>query len=432
MEPPAGGSSDEDSFSESPASCISPRLRPENMVHQTISTSTIPAPSASSKIKPMTKGLQWLVGLAIVATLAGCSVGTLQPDAAPAAVPGASPQRELGPLTGSLSHPKSKWVPVPWSELPGFSEDALHEGWVAMVANCARPNAAFAPLCREVRQLALAETEEQREWMQQRLQPYRVESHAGGQSEGKLTSYYEPVFDASRRPTATHTVPLYQAPAGLVARRPWYTRQEIDTLPQAQAALRGREIAWLADPIDVLMLHIQGSGRLRITEADGSQRTVRVAFAATNEQPYKSVQQWLVSQGATKVSLWPEDTKLWAAQNPQRVSQLLWSNPRYVFFREEPLSETDAASGPVGAQGVPLTAGRSIAVDRESIPYGTPVWLASPGPVVPLAKLVVAQDTGSAIVGAVRADYFAGTGAEAGRLAARMNQPLRLWVLWPK
>ena len=157
---------------------------------------------------------------------------------------------------------------------------------VALISNCARPNAAFAPLCREVRQLALAETEEQRQWMQQRLQPYRVESLAG-QNEGKLTSYYEPVFDASRRPTATHTVPLYQAPAGLVPRRPWYTRQEIDTLPQAQAALRGREIAWLADPIDVLMLHIQGSGRLRITEADGSQRTVRVAFAATNEQPYK-------------------------------------------------------------------------------------------------------------------------------------------------
>ncbi|MEJ7686300.1 MAG: MltA domain-containing protein [Variovorax sp.] len=380
----------------------------------------------------MKKGLQWLVGLAIVATLGACSVGSLQPET-PAAGPGASaaPPRELGPLTGSLAHPKSRWVPVAWSDLPGFGDDALHEGWGALIANCARPNAAFAPLCSEVRKLALAETEEQREWMQQRLQPYRVESLAG-QSEGKLTSYYEPVFEASRRPTAIHTVPVYQVPAGLVARRPWFTRQEIDTLPQAQAALRGREIAWLADPIDVLMLHIQGSGRLRIAEADGSQRTVRVAFAGTNEQPYKSVQQWLMSQGVAKVSLWPEDTKLWASQNPQRVAQLLWSNPRYVFFREEALNDVDATTGPVGAQGVPLTAGRSIAVDRDSIPYGTPVWLASAGTTVQLAKLVVAQDTGSAIVGAVRADYFAGTGAEAGRLAARVNQPLRLWALWPK
>ena len=322
-------------------------------------------------------------------------------------------------------------MPVPWSELPGFSEDALNEAWIALISNCARPNAAFAPLCRETRQLSIASADEQREWMQQRLQPYRVEALAGP-TEGKLTSYYEPVFEASRRPSATFNVPLYQAPAGLVPRQPWYTRQEIDTLPQAQAALRGREIAWLADPIDVLMLHIQGSGRLRMTEADGSQHMVRVAFAATNEQPYRSVQQWLASQGATKVSLWPDDTKQWVAQNPQRLSQLLWSNPRYVFFREEPLSELDASFGPVGAQGVPLTAGRSIAVDKESIPYGTPVWLASPGPAVPLAKLVVAQDTGSAIVGAVRADYFAGTGPEAGRLAARMNQPLRLWALWPK
>ncbi|MDM0106056.1 MltA domain-containing protein [Variovorax sp. J22R24] len=381
----------------------------------------------------MNKGLQWLVGLAIVATLAACSTGTRQPDlpaTAPTA-PGTSPSRDLGPLTGSLAHPKSRWVPVAWSELPGFNDDALHEGWVAMLSNCTRPNAAFAPLCREVRQLSLAETAEQRDWMMQRLQPYRVESHTGP-TDGKLTSYYEPVFDATRRPTATNTVPLYQAPVGLVPKRPWFTRQEIDTLPQAQAALRGREIAWLADPIDALMLHIQGSGRLRITEPDGSQRMVRVAFAATNEQPYRSVQQWLISQGATKVSLWPDDTKQWVAQNPQRLQPLLWSNPRYVFFREEPLSEVDASSGPVGAQGVPLTAGRSIAVDRDSIPYGTPVWLASPGPTASLAKLVVAQDTGSAIVGAVRADYFAGTGADAGRFAARMNQPLRLWALWPK
>ncbi|WP_345542062.1 murein transglycosylase A [Variovorax defluvii] len=381
----------------------------------------------------MNRGFQWLVALTIVAMLAACSVGPLQPEGRAPTAPAATstPPRELGPLTGSLNHPKSRWVPVPWSELPGFEDDALHEGWSAMIASCARPNAAFASLCREVRQLALAETEEQRQWMRQRLQPYRVESLAG-EAEGKLTSYYEPVFEASRRPTAMHTVPLYQAPVGLVARRPWFTRQEIDTLPQAQAALRGREIAWLADPIDVLMLHIQGSGRLRITEPDGTQRTVRVAFAATNEQPYRSVQQWLQSQGATKVSLWPDDTKQWVAQNPQRLSQLLWSNPRYVFFREEPLSDVDASAGPVGAQGVPLTAGRSIAVDRDSIPYGTPVWLASPGPALPLAKLAVAQDTGSAIVGAVRADYFAGTGAEAGRIAARVNQPLRLWVLWPK
>lgn len=361
--------------------------------------------------------------------LAACSTGTRLPPSP--AIPPAAQAPVQGPLTGPLTHPKSRWVPVAWSELPGFADDALHEGWDAMVANCARPNAAFAPLCPEVRRLAIAEPDAQRQWMTERLQPYRVES-LSGQSEGQLTSYYEPVYDASRVPTAQFNVPLYAPPAGLVQRRPWYTRQQIETMPEAQAALRGREIAWMADPVDAMMLHIQGSGRLRITEADGSQRTVRVAFAATNEQPYRSIQQWLVSQGATRVSRWPDDTKAWVAQNPQRVPQLMWSNPRYVFFREETLNEVDAAFGPRGAQGVPLTAGRSIAVDRESIPYGTPVWLASPGPTVALQKLVVAQDTGSAILGAVRADYFAGTGQEAGKLAATVNQPLKLWVFWPR
>ncbi|RZL65267.1 MAG: transglycosylase [Variovorax sp.] len=378
----------------------------------------------------MRKGLQWLFGLAIVATVAGCSFGPTRPDA-PITAPVSPPPRDLGPLTGSMTHPKSRWVPVGWSELPGFDTDPLHEGWSALIANCARPNAAFAPLCRDVRRLAIATPEEQRQWITERLQPYRVEA-VGGQSEGKLTSYYEPVYDAARRPGGIYTVPLYGVPAGMVPRRPWFTREEIETQPAAQAALRGREIAWMADPIDALMLHIQGSGRLRIVEADGVQRTVRVAFAATNEQPYRSVQQWLRNQGVTKTARWPEDTKEWAAQNPQRVAQMLWSNPRYVFFREEALSDVDAASGPRGAQGVPLTAGRSIAVDRESIPYGTPVWLASSGPTAQLQKLVVAQDTGSAIVGAVRADYFAGTGDEAGRFAASVNQPLRLWALWPR
>ncbi|GAB3481327.1 membrane protein [Polaromonas eurypsychrophila] len=326
---------------------------------------------------------------------------------------------------------KSRWVAVPWSELPGFENDALFEAWNAWLKSCERPGPVFAPLCGEVRRLSIASADEQRVWMMSRLQPYRVETPQGA-AEGLLTSYYEPVFKASRQSGKGYTVPLYQLPTGMASRKPWYTRQDIDTLPQAQAALRDREIAFMADPIDVLMLHIQGSGRLNLTEADGSQRTVRVAFAGSNEQPYRSVNQWLLEQGVTKINPWPDATKAWAAQNPQRLPQLLWSNPRYIFFREEALSEQDAFYGPRGAQGVPLTPGRSIAVDRGSIPYGTPVWLASRGPAADLQKLVIAQDTGSAIVGAVRADYFAGTGSEAGVLAARINQPLRLWALWPK
>lgn len=337
---------------------------------------------------------------------------------------------DTAPLPPPLQQGKSRWQPVRWAELPGFAEDSLHEAWNAWLKSCERPGPTFAALCREVRSLSIASADDQRAWMVKRLQPYRVEP-LNGASDGLLTSYYEPQLDAQRQPSATHTVPLYRPPATLASRRPWYTRQEMETLPEALAALRGREIAWLADPVDALILQIQGSGRLRVTEADGSQRTVRVAYAATNDQPYRSVGSWLLQQGAVRDATWP-GIKAWLAQNPQRQNELLWSNPRTVFFREEPLNDFDAGFGPRGAQGVPLTPGRSIAVDRESIPYGTPVWLASSGPTANLQRLVLAQDTGSAILGAVRADYFAGWGVEAGELAGRLKQPLRLWVLWPR
>jgi membrane-bound lytic murein transglycosylase A len=257
-----------------------------------------------------------------------------------------------------------------------------------------------------------------------------VEDLAGG-TEGLLTAYFEPVLDATRKANAQFSVPLYQPPAGLAQRRPWYTRQEMDTMPQAQAALRGREIAFLADPIDALMLQIQGAGRLRIKQPDGTQLLVRVAFAGSNEQPFKSAARWLLDHSAARDVSWPA-IKAWAQKNPDRVNELLWSNPRTTFFREEILSVQDAASGPKGAQGVSLTPGRSIAVDPDSIPYGTPVWLDSSGPTARLQRLVLAQDTGNAIAGAVRADYFAGWGGAAAELAGRLKQPLRLWVLWPK
>ena len=337
---------------------------------------------------------------------------------------------DAGLLPGAISQAKSRWTPVLWAELPGFEDDALHEAWNAWLKSCERPGPVFAPLCSEVRRLSIGSGDEQRAWLVARLQPYRVDALSGG-AEGLLTAYFEPVLEGSRTPNAGFTVPLYQPPLGLAQRKPWFTRQEIDTQPAVQAALKGREIVYLADPIDALVLQIQGSGRVRISQPDGSQTLVRLAFAGSNEQPYKSVGRWLLDQGAVRDASWPA-IKTWVVQNPSRVNELLWSNPRTVFFREEVLSDLDAAFGPKGAQGVALTPGRSIAVDPGSIPYGTPVWLASPGPVVKLQKLVLAQDTGNAIVGGVRADYFAGWSPAAAELAGRLKQPLRLWVLWPK
>ncbi|HEV7912822.1 MAG TPA: MltA domain-containing protein, partial [Albitalea sp.] len=272
-----------------------------------------------------------------------------------------------------------------------------------------------------------------RDWLQQRLQPYRVEALDNGGAEGLVTGYFEPLIAASRMPRGLYRVPLHQPPADLATRRPYWTRQQLDTLPAAQAALRGRELAWVADPMDALILQIQGSGRLQFADADGSRKLVRVAFAGHNEQAYKSVGRWLIEQGELKTdqASWPA-IKAWAQKNPKRVNELLWSNPRVVFFREEPLP--DPAVGPRGAQGVPLTPGRSIAVDPQSIPYGTPVWLDTTEPLsnAPLRRVVMAQDTGSAITGGVRADYFWGWGEQAEQQAGRMKQPLRLWVLWPR
>ena len=407
-----------------------------------MNTSSTMAPKASSNNKAtthLTKVVKTAAIIAAALALLACSSPPLKPPVPAASSPDIIPPAastlprvdDNTPLPPSMAQGKSRWVPVRWADLPGFESDNLFEAWNAWLKSCERPGPTFGALCTEARRLSIASGQEQRAWMTARLQPFRVES-LQGQADGLLTSYYEPVLRASRQSGNGYEVPLYKAPTGLGSRKPWFSRQEIDTLPEAKAALKGREIAWLADPIDALVLHIQGSGRLDLTEADGSRRMVRVAYAGSNDQPYRSVNQWLLSQGVTKINPWPDATKAWVAQNPQRLSQLLWSNPRYIFFREEALSDFDAGFGPKGAQGVALTPGRSIAVDPGSIPYGTPVWLASSGVAGKLQKLVFAQDTGSAIVGAVRADYFAGTGVQAGEFASRMNQPLRLWVLWPK
>lgn len=401
------------------------------MVHQMIPMNNNPAPRASSNNNVMVQRLlAYGYVLAIVGSLVACGSAPLQ--TLPSAPPRSEAPRSALPqdTPGTLTQAKSRWVPAAWSDLPGFADDSLFEAWNAWLKSCERPAGAMGPLCSDIRRLSIGSDAEQRAWIQSRLQPMRVET-LQGDANGLLTAYYEPVLEASRLPTAQFNVPLYQPPLGMAQRKPWYTRQEIDTLPEAQAALQGRAIAYLADPVDALVLQIQGSGRVRITQPDGSERWVRLAFAGTNDQPYRSVGRWLLDQGLIRDASWP-GIKAWLAQNPQRQQELLWSNPRFVFFREEALGARDSSEGPRGAQGVALTPGRSIAVDPASIPYGTPLWLASAGPQTTLQKLVLAQDTGSAITGAVRADYFVGWGQEAGDLAGRLRQPLQLWVLWPK
>jgi membrane-bound lytic murein transglycosylase A len=347
-----------------------------------------------------------------------------------------------------IARENALWQPSAWSELPGWESDSALRAWPALLASCISPAPGWGAACASARALAAPDEARVRAWLEATLQPYRVLA-LDGRADGLATGYFEPLVPATRTRKSPRAVALHAPPVDLAGRRPWYTRAEIESLPAARQALAGREIAWVADPLDALLLQVQGSGRLALTDSpgpDGRPQLVRVAYAGHNDRPYQSVARWLVERGAFTLeqASWPA-IRAWARANPARVQEMLNANPRYVFFREEPLP--DPSVGPRGAQGVPLTPGRSIAVDPRAVPYGTPVWLDTTEPVAwiaglgaaanaaavrPLQRLVVAQDTGSAITGAVRADYFWGWGDGADEAAGRMKQPLRMWVLWPR
>jgi membrane-bound lytic murein transglycosylase A len=378
------------------------------------------APSASSKSNHMRTAYKRAAAWVMAGAMAACS----------------TPPADITPPSDGtvINRPIARWQRAVWSELPGWEADRTAEAWAALQRSCEKPppEAGWPRLCADALQFKPSDDAAARRWLVQRLDPWRVLPREGP-APGLATGYFEPLLDASRAPRATHRVPLYAPPADLATRKPWYTRAEMSTLPAAVAALRGKEIAYVADPLDALIVQIQGSGRARITEADGRITSVRLAFAGHNDQPYMSVGRWLIEQGQLKAgeASWPA-IKDWARKNPQRVAEMLSANPRMVFFREE--NAPDATVGPRGSQNVPLTPERSVAVDVRSIPLGTPVWLDTTEPLsaMPLRRLVMAQDTGSAITGAVRADYFWGPGERAEAQAGRMKQPLAMWVLWPK
>ncbi len=401
------------------------------------------APNAS-RINSSMRRLWVVVCAVILCGLEACAM-QLPPVAEPSApggLPNSSPPTDTAPSAASVAlvppgpvtmlRPKSRWVPVTWSDLPGWQADRTLELWPALLRSCDKTPPGWQALCVAANLLPPQNDTETRQWMQQHLQPYRVEALEGS-PEGLITGYFEPLVAARREPDARFKVPLYTLPPDLEQRKPYWSRQQIATLPAARESLRGRELAYVSDPLDALILQIQGSGRLQLTQADGSHLLVRAAFAGHNNHPYKSVGRWLIEQGEMSAAQasWPA-IKAWAQQNPRRVQEMLWANPRVVFFREEPLP--DPQIGPVGAQAVPLTPGRSVAVDPQSVPYGTPVWLDTTEPLsnTPLRRVAMAQDTGGAIIGAVRADYFWGWGEQAEQQAGRMKQNLRLWALWPQ
>lgn len=237
-----------------------------------------------------------------------------------------------------------------------------------------------------------------------------------------FTGYFEPELDGSRYRSGRFRYPLYKYPAE-ARNKPWLTRRQI--LEGQVLAGRGLEIAYVDDPVELFFLQIQGSGRIRLDEGG----VLRVGYGGANGHTYRSVGRELVRRGiyqSHQVSA--EVIRNWVRRNPVEGQELLYHNPSYVFFRE--VNAVPASQGPLGAMNRSITAMRSIAVDPAYVPLGAPVWIEKDG-ADPLKRLMVAQDTGSAIKGAQRADIFFGTGDDAGRSAGRLKDPGRMVVLFP-
>jgi membrane-bound lytic murein transglycosylase A len=295
-------------------------------------------------------------------------------------------------------------------------------------------------------QAPLPDSSNIRAFFEQQFLVWQINQSEGG-NEGLVTGYYEPLLRGSRTVSPKYRHPIYAAPedllvvdlAGLYPELknlrlrgrlqgnkvvPYFSRAEIES---GAAPVRGRELAWVDDAVELFFLQIQGSGRVRLENGD----TVRIGYADQNGHPYRSIGKWLIEKGELtldKASM--QGIKDWGRRNPERLPELLNANPSYVFFRELP----NHLAGPLGALGVPLTAERSIAIDPRGTPLGAPVWLATtrPNSNEVMNRLMLAQDTGGAIRGNVRADFFWGFGDEAGRQAGGMKQKGRMWVLLPR
>ncbi len=347
--------------------------------------------------------------------------------------------------------PELRFETMGWDDLPGWMADPLLPAWPALLASCgaSRLDAAFAGACARAKAVRADDAPAVRAFLQREFRPWRLVFTENGQTsrEGLITGYYEPVLRGARQRAGAYQWPLYAVPPDLVTvdlgalypalqgeriRGRLEGRRVVPYPDRAQLAdgraLAGRELLWVDDPVDAFFLQIQGSGRVQLT--DGS--TVRMAFADVNGHPYRAIGRYLVERGELTVDeATAPGLRDWLRRHPGRRDEVLNSNPSVVFFREEALA--DPARGPRGALGVPLTADRSVAVDPRWLPLGAPFFLSTTHPVSgqPLRRLVLAQDTGGAIRGGIRADLFFGLGAGAGDAAGRMRHPGQMWLLWP-
>jgi membrane-bound lytic murein transglycosylase A len=359
--------------------------------------------------------------------------------------------------------PGAQYLPLAWTDVKGWSDDDHLAAYKTFRASCrsinaqtgvAEPKALGASLsepCRIVKSLELTDDAKAKTFFEENFSPLRISRL--GEPDGFVTGYYEPVLDGSRTQTDVYNVPVYRRPSNLfvrgynqasvslpnkgpvyrkIGRRklvPYYDRGEIE---DGKIAGRGLEIAWLKDPTDLLFAQIQGSARIKLD--DGT--TVRLNYDSYNGFPYTAVGRILIERGIIpKEEMSMQKIREWMAQNPDGAKELRRQNRAYIFFREVNLSDKDEA---VGAQGIPLTAGRSIAVDKSLHVYGTPFFIEGELPIdserskTPFHRLMIAQDTGSAIIGPARADLYFGAGADAGRVSGRLRHPMHFVMLVPK
>lgn len=284
-------------------------------------------------------------------------------------------------------------------------------------------------------------------WLENEMNVWQLQQKDGSNA-GLLTGYYEPELVGSRYPSKKYQYPLFSEPSDLItvdltSLYPELKGKRLRGRLQGQKLVpffdrgswekvgsnREKPLAWVDDQLDAFLLQVQGSGRVRLENGE----VIRLSYANQNGHPYTSIGRTLVKWGelSTEQATIP-GIRAWLDKNPERVNELLNSNSSIVFFTENTVIKPE--QGPVGALGIPLTPKRSIAIDRSKIPYGSLLWLDSSNPQTnePLHQGVLAQDTGGAIVGRVRADFFWGTGTQAGQLAGITRQPLKLWLFWPK
>lgn len=370
------------------------------------------------------------------------------PPTTPSKTPPSSGQ--TSPTTPSVVTPPELLKLTQFSQVPGWEKDDLREAWPAFMASCTVliRRTEWKEPCTIARTVEPRNGPHIRTFFETFFAPHLV-NNPDGTEHGLVTGYYEPLLRGSRKRGGQFQVPLHKVPEDLLTVDlgsiypelknmrlrgrlvgnkvvPYGARAELDSGP----ALIGKELLWVDDAVDAFFLQVQGSGRVQI---DGTKEVVRVAYADQNGHPYKSIGRYLVDKGELKLEQASmQGIRAWAAANPQRTQEMYNANPSYVFFKEEKLP--DPKIGPKGALGVPLTGQRSMAIDPTMIPLGAPMYLATtqPNSDIPLQRLMVAQDTGGAIRGAVRADFFWGFGAEAGEKAGKMKQRGQIWVLLPK